>query len=90
MKTIKLFYQGTHHPTFCRARAGEVWRLFIHGLAYPPELRANPPRVRLLEDSHPGHVLAELLDPWPEAPEYWPPESAPKAKAKAAQGRNAA
>lgn len=79
MKTIKLFRQGPPHEAFMVAREGDVWRLLIHGLKYPLELRAAPPRVRLLEDSHRGHVLAELLDPWPNAPEYWPPESAPGA-----------
>lgn len=78
MKTIRLFYQGMPHVAFTSAQEGSVWRLLIHGLEYPPELRANPPRVRLREDAHHGHVLAELLDPWPDAPEYWPPATAPE------------
>lgn len=82
MQTIKLWYQGFPHETFAHADEGSVWRLFVHGLQYPPERRTGlGPRVRLLEHSHPGHVLAELLDPWPDAPEYWPPESAERAPA---------
>lgn len=43
MKTIKLLYKGFPHQAFSEAQAGSVWRLFIHGLRYPPELRAAPP-----------------------------------------------
>lgn len=93
MKIIKLHMQGFPHQAFCEARKGDVWILFIHGLNYPPERRANPPRVRLLEDAKLGHTEAELLDEWPEAPEYWPPESAPRPPKKtnrsADQGRDA-
>jgi hypothetical protein len=60
-----------------RAKKGAVYALNLHGLEYPPELRQNPPRVRLLEDFHGGHTRCELLDPWPNAPRYWPPASEP-------------
>ncbi len=75
--TIKLQSNSVSASAFGAARAGDVFHLHIHGLEYPVELRANPPRVRLLEDAHIGHILCELVDPWPDAPEYWPPWSAP-------------
>lgn len=96
MKTIKVLYQGFPHTAFTTANEGSVWNLTIHELKYPLELRQSPPRVRLLENAHPGHVLCELIDDWPGAPEYWPPESAPvPAKTKphtpaANQGRKSA
>lgn len=90
MKTIKVQITGFTPRALQDGREGDVFRFFIHGLRYSPELRANPPRFRLLEDSHHPHVLAQILDPWPDAPEYWPPESAPPPpKSAAAQGRNA-
>ncbi|HET8957347.1 MAG TPA: hypothetical protein VFM95_02705 [Microcella sp.] len=58
---------------FAAARKGSVWTLTVHGLEWPVELRRNPPRVRLLEDGKRGRVRCELLDPWPDAPRYWPP-----------------
>lgn len=91
MKTIKIRPSGWD-SAFKRAKAGAVFHLFIHGLKYPPEVRANPPRVRLLEDGQDGgrHTECELLDEWPDAPEYWPPESAPSAQPAADQGRKSA
>jgi hypothetical protein len=75
-QTIKL-QSNANASAFGSARTGDVFHLLIHELRYPLELRANPPRVRLLEDAHVGHTLCELVDPWPDAPEYWPPWSAP-------------
>ena len=87
MKTIMIARQGYPHQSWDEARKGDVWHVFLHGLKYSPELRQNPPRVRLLEDVGGGlHTKCELIDEWPDAPEYWPPESAPEA---ADQGRNA-
>jgi hypothetical protein len=77
MKTIKV---QASTDAFKSAKAGDIFNLFIHGCAYPPELRAKPPRVRLLEDALVGgHTDCELLDTWLDAPEYWPPWSAPGA-----------
>jgi hypothetical protein len=75
--TIKLQSNSMSARAFAEAKTGDVFHLLIHELRYPPEIRANPPRVRLLEDAHVGHTLCELVDPWPDAPEYWPPWSAP-------------
>lgn len=80
MQEIQYRYQGFPHGAFGDARKGDVWTLVIHELKYPLEVRQKPPRIRLLEDSHVGFVRCELLDPWPGAPEYWPPETAPGAK----------
>lgn len=77
MSTIKFQSNGLCGNAFGGAKTGAVFHLYIHGLEYPPELRDHPPRVRLLEDAHMGHTLCELIDPWPDAPEYWPPWSAP-------------
>jgi hypothetical protein len=77
MTTIKIQSNGLCGNAFGGAKTGAVFSLYIHGLQYPPELRDSPPRVRLLEDAHMGHTLCELVDPWPDAPEYWPPWSAP-------------
>ncbi len=66
---------------FSQAKAGSVWHVELHGLRWPLALRQNPPRIRLLEDARYGYaVLAELLDPWPDAPEFYPQEWAPSAK----------
>jgi hypothetical protein len=63
--------------TFVLAQKGEVRTLTIHGLEWPLALRQNPPRIRLLEDGKRRHVRRELLDPWPDAPRYFPPASEP-------------
>lgn len=65
---------------FPHAKAGDVFHLFLHELRWPAQLRSAPPRVRLLEDGHPGFVRCELLDPWPDAPSHYPPEWAPGAR----------
>ena len=88
MKVIKV----QSFPRYCPAKEGDVFYLFIHGLKYAPELRGpKPPRIRLLENPRVGlHTDCELLDEWPDAPEYWPPESAPPPpKTAADQGRKA-
>lgn len=77
------------------ARKGTVHILLIHGTRYSPELRANPPRIRLLDDHVQGkYTQCELLDPWPDAPVYWPfpPESDPAevAREKAPRGKRKA
>ncbi len=95
MKTIKVRAQGFPHVSFSEAKEGDVWHLFIHGLKYAPELRGpKGPRIRLLEDARGGglHTKCELIDPWPDAPDYWPPESAPASKPAPAadQGRKSA
>ena len=77
MTTIKIQSNGLCGNAFGGAKTGAIFSLYIHGLQYAPELRDKPPRVRLLEDAHMGHTLCELVDPWPDAPEYWPPWSAP-------------
>ncbi len=60
------------------AKKGDVWRLVLHGTQYSATLRDTPPRIRLLEDvdGGPKGTRCELLDPWPEAPEYFPHELA--------------
>lgn len=67
---------------FINGKKGDVVFICLHGLEWPAELRAKPPRVRLLEDGRrrPGPVLCEILDPWPNAPDYWPPEWKPGAR----------
>lgn len=88
MKTIKV---RASTDAFKSAKAGDVFTLFIHGLQYPAELRARPPRLRLLEDATVGaHTDCELLDTWLEAPSHWPPESSPAPKPAANQGRKSA
>lgn len=74
------------HPSwpnqaFMRAKKGDVFFILLHELRWPLELRQKPPRVRLLEDGKRrcAPVLCELLDPWPNAPAYYPPEWAPGA-----------
>ena len=66
-------HQSSFGPTWQDARKGDVWRLLVHGVQYPPELRSRPPRIRLLEHSK-GHrgTRCELLDPFPGAPAVWP------------------
>lgn len=68
--------------TFMNAKRGDVFYVVLHGLAWPAELRAKPPRIRLMEDGkrRPGPVMCEVLDPWPGAPDYWPPEWKPGAR----------
>lgn len=69
-----------NETAFRTAKAGAVFSLVLHGLKYAPELRDNPPRIRLLEDgprSRDEAIECELLDDWPEAPDYWPPEREP-------------
>lgn len=83
MKTIQIHPAGREF-TFHAAKAGDVFHIFLHGCKYG-DLRNKPPRVRLLEDGAPGVLTrCELLDEWPDAPEYWPPSAAPKAKEVAA------
>lgn len=92
MKTIKLRPSG-FDQTFKSAKEGDVFQLFVHGCKWPAEVRQKSPRVRLLEDAQlAGHTNCELLDEWPDSPEYWPPESAPApAQSPAAnQGRKSA
>ncbi len=80
-KTIRI------HPSPCdfafpNAKKGEEFFVLLDGLRWPLELRQQPPRVRLLEDGkrRPLPVLCELLDPWPDAPDYYPPEWKPGAE----------
>lgn len=75
------------HPSpgeyaFMHGKKGDVVFILLHGLDWPPELRAKPPRVRLLEDGKRrcAPVMCEILDPWPNAPDYWPPEWKPGAR----------
>jgi hypothetical protein len=57
------------HPV----KKGDVLRLHLHELKYSAELRAKPPRIRLLETPRHGRLcLCEILDPWPNAPSHWP------------------
>ncbi len=67
--------------TFQHAKKGDVFFVVLDGLRWPLELRRNPPRVRLLEDGkrRSAPVLCEILDPWPGAPDYYPPEWKPGA-----------
>lgn len=74
-----LYHPNPFSHAFRTAKAGAVFRLFLHELHWPEELRANPPRFRLLEPGRFGWVLCELVDPWPDCPEYFPPEWAPGA-----------
>lgn len=64
---------------FQKSKPGAVFTLVMHELRFPLELRQKPPRIRLLEHGRLGWVLCELIDPYPDAPEYWPPEWAPGA-----------
>lgn len=67
--------------SFQTAKKGDVFFVVLDGLRWPLELRQKPPRVRLLEDGkrRSSPVLCELLDPWPNAPDYYPPEWKPGA-----------
>lgn len=79
MTTIRVFATPPWN-TFARAKAGEEFVLEPDGLRWPLELRQKPPRVRVLEDGNGRDpVLCELLDPWPNAPAYYPPEWTPGA-----------
>jgi hypothetical protein len=80
MQTITIV-PSPYEWSFQRAKKGSVWHLELHGLRWPLEVRQNPPRIRLLEDAKlASPVRAEVLDPWPNAPEFYPPEWAPGAK----------
>lgn len=91
MKIIHV-QRGGWQTTFASAPPGAVFHLLVHGCKYSPELRDNPPRVRVVEHGR-THTECELIDEWPGAPEYWPPESAPPPQPQhppsADQGRNA-
>lgn len=67
--------------TFQHAKKGDVFFVVLDGLRWPLELRLKPPRVRLMEDGKrkSAPVLCEILDPWPNAPDYYPPEWKPGA-----------
>jgi hypothetical protein len=80
MKTIYM-HPSPWERTFMRSKKGAVFHVELHGCDWPPELRAKPPRVRLLEDAkgRPAPVLCEILDPWPGAPRYYPKEWEPGA-----------
>lgn len=73
MNTI-LVEPSWQEVSFQAARAGDEFVVFLHGLGWPPELRAEPPRLRLLEDCQgPGRFTrCEIMGEWPGAPEYWP------------------
>jgi hypothetical protein len=89
MKTI-IVQPGPWETTFKSGSVGDVFRLCIHGCSYPPELRLEPPRIRIVSPlDREGFVECELLDDWPDAPPYWPPESAPNPTRNADQGRKA-
>jgi hypothetical protein len=79
MKIIHVRATGFGYA-FKAAKAGYVSRLLIHGVQYSPELRNNPPRIKLLLDNVVGQFMpCELLDDWPEAPEFWPvPDKPPE------------
>jgi hypothetical protein len=73
-----LVHPSPFEYTFRRSRAGAVFTLNVHELKWGLEVRQHPPRIRLLEDAKDsGPTLCELLDPWPGAPRYWPPEWEP-------------
>lgn len=78
MKTIKVQSNTITGNRFGESKAGDVFHLLLWQLHYSPELRNNPPRIRLLEDAQMGHTQCELLDEWPDAPEFWPLGSEPK------------
>jgi hypothetical protein len=80
VKTI-LMHPAPRDMAFRYAKKGEVFTVLLDGLRWPLELRQKPPRVAPLEDvrGRLGPVLCELLDPWPGAPDYYPPEWAPGA-----------
>lgn len=80
MPTIRVHPIHTSY-SFQNAKKGEVFTIELDGLRWPLELRQRPPRVRLLEDGKrcSAPVLCEILDPWPNAPSYYPPEWAPGA-----------
>jgi hypothetical protein len=67
--------------SFQYAKKGDIFFVELDGLRWPLELRQKPPRVRLLEDGkrRPSPVVCEILDPWPNAPDYYPPEWKPGA-----------
>lgn len=73
-----LVHPNPPQASFIKAKKGAVFTLCIHEFRYG-DARAREPRVRLLEDGRLGWVLCELIDPWPDAPEYFPPEWAPGA-----------
>lgn len=58
---------------------GSVIILQPHELKYPPEARQGV-RAELLESPRGGRPCpCRLLDPWPNAPAFWPPELCPGA-----------
>ncbi len=73
VKTI-LVHPSPFEYTFHRARAGAEFIVNLHGLRWPVEVRANPPRIRLLEDSRGSGAatLCEIIGDWPGAPAYYP------------------
>lgn len=78
MKTI-LVHPNVTEYTFIAGKKGHECVVTLHGVEWPPELRANPPRLRLLEDCRGAGeaTLCEVLGDWPGAPDYWPPEWKP-------------
>lgn len=76
-----IIHPGPWSLTFQCAKKGAVFHIVLDGLRWPLELRQKPPRVRLLEDGkrRPAPVVCEIIDPWPDAPAYYPPEWAPGA-----------
>ncbi len=81
MKTI-LVQPTPFERRFERARAGDEFVVFLHGLGWPPELRASPPRIRLLENSRGkgAFTLCEIIGDWPGAPTHWPQYRDPESK----------
>lgn len=76
-----LVHPGPFEHAFQQAKKGAVFFLSLDGLRWPLEVRQTPRRVRLLEDGkwRSAPVLCELMDPWPDAPAYYPPQWAPGA-----------
>ena len=48
-KTIRVHPNPSEY-TFMNGKKGDVVFIVLHGLEWPAELRAKPPRVRLMED----------------------------------------
>lgn len=80
----EIMAHGTHfEDSFSKAKKGAVFYVLLSGVEWSPELRRNPPRIRLLENGKQGlPVRCEILDDWPGAPDYWPPARAPKSPEK--------
>lgn len=78
MQVIHIHPGGAEY-SFHAAKRNDVRIILLHGLQWPLALRQNPPRVRLLVDGEKGVATpCEILDPWPDAPEHWPPLPEPK------------